>query len=46
MVVSESYLLDLVVDKKFFGQPLPELINLPGFAITSFSTWGRFFFFA
>ena len=30
MVVSESYLLNLVGDKKFFEQPLPELINLPG----------------
>jgi hypothetical protein len=30
MVVSESYLLNLVGDKKFFGPPLPELINLPG----------------
>jgi hypothetical protein len=28
--VLEFYLLNLVGDKKFFGQPLPELINLAG----------------
>lgn len=29
-VVLEFYLLNLVGDKKFFGPPLLELINLPG----------------